>query len=564
MTTDCGDDTPATGGSEPQGGASSTQGGGGSGGAGSTGGGGSSGLQIEWVPCPLSSDSTTGDGAFCATIPVPLDWNDPTGETIDFFVKKIPATDPVPRGQLWFLNGGPGHSGAAFEGAVGKTVDLYLPDHRGTGRSSRLSCPDFESDESDEGFWVSDEEFPECAEVVKEEWGSKLDGFTITNAARDIGEVIAAISKPDDDILINGGSYGAIWGNRYLQLYPDQADGVVLDAFAVGLLLTRDDQYFDELGAAFMGACGDDTACGSHFAGDPWVQMQTVVDDIETGFCPEVVAAGWTRAELHKFWAFFLYTWDYRSLMAPMVHRMTRCEPRDIEALTNMYQVFNQPGSPKASDRHFSIMLSTQIMLSELWEDPAPSAQELADFQANATIAHGIVARAQAIYDTWPRYPKDEFADIFAETTTPVLVVRGEYDFIPRDGVLPAMNHFSNGNNVLEIPGAPHNPYAAPPIAGATQCGVAVRTAFFGDPTTTLDLSCTSEIAPVLFEPPADLSSAAFGTTDPWDGTPPGTPMNLSGQSPRSGRSPGRSTKVNLSAPTAIEAARAFAAWRNR
>jgi pimeloyl-ACP methyl ester carboxylesterase len=516
----CGDDGPnpsAGGGSGGDGGTGAA----GGGGQGGDGGGGAAGLSINWTPCPLSSDASSGEGALCASIPVPLRWDEPTGETIDFFVKKIPAAMQPPRGQLWLLNGGPGYSGADFEGAIqAQTVDIYLPDHRGTGRSSRLGCPVQEADDSDGGIGVTDAEMQACADAMIAEWEGKLDGFTITNAARDVGEVIAATSTPDDDILVNGGSYGSIWANRYLQIYPDQADGVVMDAFAVGLALTRDDVYFNQLGEKWMTACAVDPICGAALGPDPFQRMTDAVDGLEAGACPEIAAQGWDRAELHLFWSFFLYTWDLRSLIAPMALRIDRCEPRDVVALQNLRDIFTQPSQPTAAQRYFSMMLLTHIMLSELWEDPAPPASELADIEANATIAHGIVATAAELYPSWPRYPLDDYAGGLAETTTPVLMMRGGYDFIPLAAIQPAIDHFSNGNNLLDVPGAPHGHYAAPQIGGGLSCSAIVRGQFFADPTATLDLSCLDEVAPLPMVPPSDLSDAVFGTPDPYQGDP--------------------------------------------
>ena len=173
VVTACGDDTGVTGGAISGGGGSGGEpaGGndtGGSGGLGAGGSGGEGGAgAVNWSPCPVSSDESFGGGAECATIKVPLDWSDPDGPKIDFFVKRLPAVMQPSRGQLWFLNGGPGYSGADYDNfAKAQTIDLYLPDHRGTGRSSRLGCPTYESDESEGGFNLSQAELPGCVDEL--------------------------------------------------------------------------------------------------------------------------------------------------------------------------------------------------------------------------------------------------------------------------------------------------------------------------------------------------------------------------------------------------------------
>lgn len=518
----CGDDSTA-----PQGGGGQGAGGGstpttststtGAGGAG-----GGSGLAVSWTPCPLSSDDTTGDDALCSTTKVPLDWDDPAGPTIDFFVKKIPAAEQPPRGQLWLLNGGPGYSGADFEGGfVAQTYDLYLPDHRGTGRSSRLGCPEAEADASPGGFGITHEELADCVPGLIETYGASLAGYTTTNAARDVGEMIEATRLPDERVIVLGASYGSTWANRYLQIYPDRADGVMLDAFAVDLLMTRDDAFFNALGERWMVACAADPVCGAKLGPDPWATMTQAIDNLESGGCPAIAAQGWSRSELHVFWSFFFYTWEYRSLIAPMVYRLTRCSARDADAFQILHDVFTQPQEPTAAQRYFSAMLSTHIMLSELWEDPPPPLAELEAYEASANVAHGLAAPAQGVYDSWPRYEKDAYVGDLAVTQTPVLMMRGAYDFIPIESIQPAIDHYAaGGGTFVEIPNAPHNPYAAPTQGGGPSCAGQVLGQFLADPTQAIDASCVENVAPLPFDVATGLSAAAFGANDEWEGTP--------------------------------------------
>ncbi len=488
--------------------------------SGAGGAGGGSGLEVTWTPCPLSSDDTTGDDALCSTTKVPLDWSDPSGPTIDFFVKKIPAAEQPPRGQLWLLNGGPGYSGADFEGAfVAQTYDLYLPDHRGTGRSSRLGCPEAESDASPGGFWVTDEELPGCVPGLLSIYGDTLAGYTTTNAARDVGEVIEAIRNHDELVIVLGASYGSTWGNRYLQIYPEQADGAMLDAFAVDLKMTRDDWFFNALGQRWMQACALEPTCSQKLGADPWATMTQAIESLESGGCPEIAAQGWSRSELHVFWSFFFYTWEYRSLIAPMVYRLARCEPRDVDAFQTLHDVFTQPQEPTAAQRYFSMMLSTHVMLSELWEDPPPPLAELQDYQASANVAHGLAAPAQGVYDVWPRYEKDGYVGGLGVTDKPVLMMRGQYDFIPIAEIQPVIDHYLSQNGTfVEIPNAPHSPYAAPTEGGGPSCAGQVLGQFLAEPTATIDTSCTSTVAPLPFDVSSPLSNAAFGANDEWDG----------------------------------------------
>src|SRR5690349_16197445 len=70
-----------------------------------------------FVPDPIEFDEC-GDGFECGALTVPLDYDDPSGPTIDVAVLRIPAADPDERiGVLLTNPGGPGASGIDFAAA---------------------------------------------------------------------------------------------------------------------------------------------------------------------------------------------------------------------------------------------------------------------------------------------------------------------------------------------------------------------------------------------------------------------------------------------------------------
>lgn len=523
MVVACGDDSAPVGGGggSASGGAPPTGGAGGDPSAGGAGGG-ASALAVEWHDCPLNSNQMNGDGAECAVIKVPLDWSDPDGEKIDFFVKRLLAENQPSRGQLWFLNGGPGYSGADFEGLYqAGSIDIYLPDHRGVGRSSRLSCLDGESDSSPGGYVITDEELPACVEAMKEEWGDKLDHFTITNAARDVGEVIRATKRPDDDIVIYGGSYGSIWADRLMVLYPGEQAAVALDAIATNAPLDRMDEWFNDLGQRWMAACGADAFCSSKLGPDPWATMTAAIDGLDAGDCPGVSALGIDRQTLQVWFTALFYQWQFRPLIAPMVYRLARCDASDVVAYENLYPAFTTAGAPTTKDRFFSLLLSAHISLSELWTEPAPTASEMAAFRETANVAHFLPTQFTSVQPDWPLYPHDEFFGLSGDTTTPVLILHGEFDFIPQSVADAAAAHFSGPNQTLvNIPNAPHGTAQLPSASGGSSCSSELFLQFIGAPTEPLDTSCIDDVAPLDFEVDTTLSGAIFGTTDAYDGVP--------------------------------------------
>lgn len=92
-------------------------------------------------------------------VTVPLDWQDPEGETIRVFAREV--VDAANQGAdlplLVFLQGGPGGKGPRpldADGWVGDAVQRFrviLPDQRGTGRSTPLGAKRFEGLSAEQG-----------------------------------------------------------------------------------------------------------------------------------------------------------------------------------------------------------------------------------------------------------------------------------------------------------------------------------------------------------------------------------------------------------------------------
>lgn len=197
--------------------------------------------QITWYPCYLYTKNMTASqqsklNVQCAHVPLPISPTMPTIK-INIFVKRIVA-DAAGK-QVWMLDGGPGIASDDMEDLIAATylqangtVDVYTVDHRGTGRSSRLACeaPQAETRGSDEGITISMKEYPACVSNMKTVWGDKSNYFSVTEAARDVLQLIQW-SKGTQQVLVYGVSYGTYLAGRMMQLNTDEAliSAVVLD-----------------------------------------------------------------------------------------------------------------------------------------------------------------------------------------------------------------------------------------------------------------------------------------------------------------------------------------------
>jgi pimeloyl-ACP methyl ester carboxylesterase len=210
--------------------------------------------QLEWGPCPaVAPMATPGAGVDdvtsdleCATLAVPLDYDDPGGDQITIGLNRLPARDRAKRiGNLIFNPGGPGGAATPIvaEQASGITVftpavldhfDLIGMDPRGTGSSTPVRCdPDtwngfvsqFPKDEA--GFERLRTHIKAVGESCLQLTGPLLAHLDTVSAARDIEQVRLALGGEPLNYL--GLSYGTQLGATYAELYPDNIRVMALD-----------------------------------------------------------------------------------------------------------------------------------------------------------------------------------------------------------------------------------------------------------------------------------------------------------------------------------------------
>src|SRR5687767_1946063 len=190
---------------------------------------------LEWRDC---------DGGECATLAVPLDYDDPEGETIGVALIRVPATDPDERiGSLLVNPGGPGASGVEFVANIGlffpdelrERFDIVGFDPRGTGGSVPIECVrsldevlgyDYSPDSADERDALENgvEEFTQQCEDAH---GELLDHISSQETVRDMDRIREAVG--DERLTYLGFSYGTYLGAVYADFFPDKVRALALD-----------------------------------------------------------------------------------------------------------------------------------------------------------------------------------------------------------------------------------------------------------------------------------------------------------------------------------------------
>jgi pimeloyl-ACP methyl ester carboxylesterase len=191
---------------------------------------------LQFRPCKDASSFPELSGSVCAAYEVPLRAPGTAvgtaADTLDLFVRKFPASGRS-KGTLWLIAGGPGESGASFYPFLGTLrrafagFDLVVPDHRGTGYSTRL-CPKEEELSSQDGMALAGAEWGSCWQALNSA-PDYARAFSITNAAHDLADLIAAYRSSVPSYLY-GVSYGTQLVLRTFQIAQPAMNGVILDS----------------------------------------------------------------------------------------------------------------------------------------------------------------------------------------------------------------------------------------------------------------------------------------------------------------------------------------------
>lgn len=501
--------------------------------------------QVTWSPCSLHEGKDDGL-AECAQVPLPLFWENPDGKTLDIYAKRYLAAGESTT-QLWLLHGGPGASGVIMFPAMMEIlreylpdVDIYTLDHRGTGYSARLACPEQEAEDSIAGVNVDIIELDDCFAHLKDTIGNWQQAVTTTHSAIDLGAYIHLTREPGKKVIVWGGSYGSYWAHRYLQVFADQADvfadqadGVSIAGIAPpGATFLTFDEEANKAAQLFMGVCKEDPVCSDKLGGDPWAKLVEVMDKLRSGHCSSL---GFNYDRIRALFAYVLYYYPHHSVVPAVVYRLERCTDEDVEAVKFLWDVtFGEGGTWDIES--YSLLLQHHITFSEMWEHP-----DYPDVSAMQEYLFGIyetsyVAKNNGLlkldyYQVWPAYSDEVYDDQWARTTTPMLMLQGKLDPATTwSKAIALKQHFTAPHQVfVTFDYAPHSVFFATPLSrseDAEHCGMKLFVDFIDSPDSEIDLSCVAKTLPPDFQGTPELAEVLLGTNDYWENNIPKTPTN--------------------------------------
>ena len=249
---------------------------------------------LDWTDC--------GD-LECADVVVPMDWNEPDGDTITIAINRRAATGER-IGSLLVNPGGPGGSGVDFIAdnldylGFGEQVmaryDLIGFDPRGVGQSSAVDCLTDAELDAEFAFTTTDDEagYTESlarattfSEACLQNTGPLLEHVGTVQAARDLDVLRAVLG--DDTLHYLGYSYGTFLGTTYAALFPDMVGRMVLDG-AVDPRTTPEENIkvqaagFENALRAYVADCLTGTDCPlTGTVDEALTQLSSLLDAVE-------------------------------------------------------------------------------------------------------------------------------------------------------------------------------------------------------------------------------------------------------------------------------------------
>ncbi len=394
---------------------------------------------VDWTSCR---------GGLCGTVNVPLDYDDPEGDTVGLNVKLRPADDEPTRRMLFVNPGGPG--GSAFEytdgfaGQVRKSIrsDLGIVgvDPRGVGTSEAIECltkgeldtfldVDRTPNSSSE---VADlrEAFEKLGDSCQKNTGDLLGYISTEEAARDLDVVRAVLGQ--DELDFYGASYGTQIGATYAHLFPEHSGRMVLDGGVDPSLSAQahargQAEGFEEALQRFLTYCtkldtcplGDDVDAGE----------QKVLDILDEADRKPLESAGGVRpateAAALRGIAFALYERDRWPLLVRALDRAAFGEGTGLRQLADKYDQRDDTGYDNNSPVAYHAIRC-------LDHPKAPKHSDVdgfePDFADDAPVFGPFMAWSTAECSRWPVESRHPQGSVSAKSVDSIVVVGTTHD----------------------------------------------------------------------------------------------------------------------------------------
>lgn len=389
--------------------------------------------ELAWEDC---------DGGECATLSVPINYEEPDGATIELALLRVAAAGDR-QGSLVVNPGGPGGSGVDYaqqaglvvSGDVREQFDIVGFDPRGVARSAPIECfddaqmddylgsdpsPDDAAEEA-----ATEDLLKEFAAACETNAGELLGHVSTVEVARDMDVLRAALGEEQLDYL--GASYGTFIGATYAELFPANVGRFVLDGAVDPTMSSLDMGLgqaagFEQATREYVQSCVDSGDCplgddvDSGMAG-----LRAFLDDLDANPIPlEGDAAG----ELTEGWGVLgiivaMYDEGAWSILTTALRSAQEGDATMLMFLANIYAGRTADGTYDSN----SMQAITAVNCLDRAAEPDLDEDEvLRQFEEVApTFGKYLAGEGACAY--WPETAQTVLDDYSAEGAAPIVVI---------------------------------------------------------------------------------------------------------------------------------------------
>lgn len=391
---------------------------------------------VTWNECENLTN------ALCTEIKVPLNYQDPTGTTIDIKLAKLPALKNK-TASLLFNPGGPGASGITyldyvdqvFSKTLRENFDIVAFDPRGVGKSNPIDCL---SDKDLDEFLAFDgtpddqveiDEFLVLTKKMAEGCAQNPDNLVAhigtRNAARDMDVIRSILNEAQLNFL--GVSYGTFLGATYADIFPDKVGQFVLDGGIDPQLDSMTLSLDQALGLEnaldrFLQNCFSKRDCP--FPKDKDKSVEQILDFLaeldKQPISTEDPTRDLTEAMAIYGIAAFLYSDDYWPFLRDAFNSAFEGDGSIFLFINDLFNERNQDGT-------FNSNISEAIYAINCYDKPAKEnvadVQKIAkEWKVKAPVFGAYLAWSNLACGYWPAGDSEEFI-LQATGSNPILVI---------------------------------------------------------------------------------------------------------------------------------------------
>ncbi|NYI05636.1 alpha/beta hydrolase [Allostreptomyces psammosilenae] len=435
--------------------------------------------QVDWKPCDEADQG--GETFECATVRVPLDYDEPAADSIELALLRSRATGDR-LGSLLVNPGGPGasaieyarYAATGYPEEITSRYDIVGVDPRGVGQSTPVTClSDAEMDEwaavdltpdDDTETRALQESNSEFAAACEANSGELLPHVGTADAARDMDVVRALLGE--ERLTYVGASYGTFLGATYAELFPQRVGRFVLDGAVDPALTSLEASLGQTAGfeTAFDAFAEDCAARGEECPlGTSPEEIETTLDDFLAGVDASPLPTGEERdlteslATVGVIAAMYNEA-DWEILRAALTQAIDDGDGSILLRLADLYYGRDSGGEyDNSMAANSAVNCVDQPSAAEAPEDVR---QTLPRFEEESVVFGPSLAWMTLTCADWPAEPVGSSGALTAEGAAPILVVGTTRDPATPYAWAEALADQLSSGRLLTYDGDGHTAYA--------------------------------------------------------------------------------------------------------